>query len=56
MYRGFTGRDPDIQPYLEYYGLTGGSATPPAAMPAAQPAPAPAPAPTPEPATQPERG
>jgi len=27
MYRGFTGRDPSIQPYLEFYGLagTGGS-------------------------------
>jgi peptidyl-dipeptidase Dcp len=44
MYRGFTGHDPDIQPYLEYYGLTGAGATP-------------APAPTPEPATPPtERG
>ncbi len=21
MYRGFTGHDPDINPYLEYYGL-----------------------------------
>ena len=32
MYRAWAGRDPSIQPYLEYYGLTGGSdaaATPP---------------------------
>jgi peptidyl-dipeptidase Dcp len=32
MYRAFAGRDPSIQPYLEYYGLTSGSdatATPP---------------------------
>jgi hypothetical protein len=40
MYRGFTGRDPDIQPYLEYYGLTGTGA-PPAATPASAPATAP---------------
>jgi peptidyl-dipeptidase Dcp len=55
MYRSFTGHDPDIQPYLEYYGLTGAgaAATPP---PVAAPAPAPAPAPLPQPATQPERG
>jgi peptidyl-dipeptidase Dcp len=46
MYRGFTGHDPDIQPYLEYYGLTGAGATPPPATPTA-----------PEPATPPtERG
>ena len=25
MYRGFTGHDPDIRPYLEYYGLPTGS-------------------------------
>jgi peptidyl-dipeptidase Dcp len=34
MYRAFTGHDPDIQPYLIYYGLTPGSdstATPPSA-------------------------
>jgi peptidyl-dipeptidase Dcp len=43
MYRGFTGRDPDIQPYLEYYGLTGTGA-PPAATPASAPATAPQPA------------
>jgi peptidyl-dipeptidase Dcp len=53
MYRSFTGHDPDIQPYLEYYGLSGaGTAT---TAPAAA-APPPAPAPTPQPATQPERG
>jgi peptidyl-dipeptidase Dcp len=28
MYRSFTGRDPDIQPYLIYYGLTAGSDAP----------------------------
>src|SRR5579884_1877088 len=27
MYRAFTGHDPDIQPYLEYYGLAGSDAT-----------------------------
>ncbi|MEO5612697.1 MAG: M3 family metallopeptidase, partial [Sphingomicrobium sp.] len=35
MYRGFAGRDPDIQPYLEYYGLptvTGPVAAPPPAV------------------------
>jgi peptidyl-dipeptidase Dcp len=52
MYRSFTGHDPDIQPYLEYYGLTGGGAA--TAPPPTAPAPAPAPAP--QPATQPERG
>ena len=51
MYRNFTGRDPDIQPYLEYYGLTGAGAPPPPVTPAAAPAPA-----TPQPASQPERG
>jgi peptidyl-dipeptidase Dcp len=51
MYRSFAGHDPSIEPYLEYYGLTGAgtAATPP---PAATPAPAPAP----QPAAQPERG
>lgn len=52
MYRNFTGHDPDIQPYLEYYGLTGAGAPPPPVTPAAAPAPAPAP----QPANQPERG
>jgi peptidyl-dipeptidase Dcp len=44
MYRGFAGRDPDINPYLEYYGLPTSAA--PAAVTAAPPplaAPAPAP-------------
>jgi peptidyl-dipeptidase Dcp len=44
MYRAFAGRDPDIQPYLEYYGLTGGAAAPAPATPV-PPAPAAAPAP-----------
>jgi peptidyl-dipeptidase Dcp len=52
MYRNFTGHDPDIQPYLEYYGLTGASA-PPAAAPGAVPPPAAAPAESPKPG---ERG
>jgi len=57
MYRAFAGHDPDIQPYLDYYGLSGASAAavpPPAAAPA--PVPTPAPAPAEQPATQPERG
>jgi peptidyl-dipeptidase Dcp len=41
MYRSFTGHDPQIQPYLDYYGLSGG--TTPAAAP---PPPAAAPSPT----------
>jgi len=48
MYRGWAGHDPQIQPYLDYYGLNGGGAT---AVPAAAPAPA-APAAPPKP----ERG
>ncbi|HYX46389.1 MAG TPA: M3 family metallopeptidase [Sphingomicrobium sp.] len=47
MYRAFTGHDPDINPYLEYYGLpatANGTVTPPAAAPAPS-APATAPAP-----------
>lgn len=28
MYKAFAGRDPDINPYLQYYGLTGTAATP----------------------------
>jgi len=43
MYRAFSGHDPDIQPYLEYYGLPTVSGTaappPPAVVPAAPPAP-----------------
>ena len=50
MYRGFAGHDPDIQPYLIYYGLAGEGAAPAATVPAAAPAPAP------QPAVVPERG
>jgi peptidyl-dipeptidase Dcp len=46
MYRNFTGHDPDIQPYLEYYGLTGAGA-PPAAAPVPPPPAAPAETPRP---------
>jgi peptidyl-dipeptidase Dcp len=46
MYRAFTGHDPEIQPYLDYYGLAGGTAVP-------APAPAPLPEATPSPT---ERG
>jgi peptidyl-dipeptidase Dcp len=46
MYRAFTGHDPEIQPYLVYYGLAGGTAVP-------APAPAPLPEATPSPT---ERG
>jgi peptidyl-dipeptidase Dcp len=49
MYRAWAGHDPQIQPYLDYYGLSGGAA--PAAPAAVPPAPAPQPAPT-----KPERG
>jgi peptidyl-dipeptidase Dcp len=52
MYRAFTGHDPDINPYLEYYGLptTGGATAAPASAPAvvAPPAPAATPAPSPQ--------
>jgi|KBSSwiStaDraftv2_1062776.scaffolds.fasta_scaffold00104_57 peptidyl-dipeptidase Dcp len=41
MYRGFAGHDADIQPYLDYYGLSGGTA------PAAAPPPPPAATPSP---------
>jgi len=41
MYRAFAGHDADIQPYLDYYGLSGG--TPPAAAPPPPPAATPAP-------------
>jgi peptidyl-dipeptidase Dcp len=52
MYRTFAGRDPAIDPYLLYYGLTGGDegAAPP---PPAAAAPAPAPV---APATPPKKG
>jgi peptidyl-dipeptidase Dcp len=52
MYRNWAGHDPEIQPYLDYYGLNGGTATPATVAPAAVPAPAPA-APA---APKPERG
>jgi peptidyl-dipeptidase Dcp len=42
MYRAFAGHDPEIQPYLDYYGLSGGAA--PATAPGPVQAPA-APAP-----------
>jgi peptidyl-dipeptidase Dcp len=49
MYRSWAGHDPSIQPYLDYYGLSGGTGAPP---PPAASAPAPAPAaPVPAPAT-----
>lgn len=48
MYRAFAGRDPDITPYLQYYGLPT-TAPVPAASPAAIPAPAPAVQPAPAP-------
>jgi peptidyl-dipeptidase Dcp len=54
MYRAFTGHDPEIQPYLDYYGLTGGEAGAVAAPAAAAPAPA-APAPV-APAPEPKKG
>jgi peptidyl-dipeptidase Dcp len=53
MYRAWAGHDPQIQPYLEYYGLP---TTPAAAQPAAAPAPAPAVAPPPAQTPKPERG
>jgi peptidyl-dipeptidase Dcp len=37
MYRGWAGHDPQIQPYLDYYGLNGGTATPAPAAPAQEP-------------------
>jgi len=50
MYRNWAGHDPSIQPYLDYYGLTGS-----ASAPSASPAPTPAPAPT-VPAPAPKKG
>jgi peptidyl-dipeptidase Dcp len=57
MYRSFVGHDPDINPYLQYYGLTGGcTAVPEPVAPAAvAPMPSPAPAPAPAP-VQPKKG
>jgi peptidyl-dipeptidase Dcp len=49
MYRSFTGHDPDITPYLEYYGLPTTGAGPVTITPVASPTPAPAPAATPAP-------
>jgi len=49
MYRGWAGHDAQIQPYLDYYGLNGGTA--PASAPPPPPPPATAPA-----APAPERG
>jgi len=43
MYRSFAGHDPQIQPYLDYYGLSGGTAATPAAAPPPPPAGAPSP-------------
>ena len=43
MYRAFAGHDPQIQPYLDYYGLSGGGAAAPAPAPAPLPVQAPAP-------------
>jgi peptidyl-dipeptidase Dcp len=37
MYRGFVGHDPNIRPYLEYYGLTGAAAPSAPLAPAAAP-------------------
>jgi len=51
MYRNWAGHDPQIQPYLDYYGLNGGAA----AAPVPGPAPAPAPA-VPASPPKPERG
>jgi peptidyl-dipeptidase Dcp len=45
MYRSFTGHDPDIKPYLEYYGLPTTGAGP-VTIPAGEPAPATAPSTT----------
>jgi len=57
MYRSFVGHDPDINPYLQYYGLTGGSAAVPAPVAPAAVAPMPSPAPAPAPApVQPKKG
>ena len=42
MYRSFTGHDPDITPYLEYYGLPTNGAGPVTITPQASPVPAPA--------------
>jgi len=46
MYRAWAGHDPQIQPYLDYYGLSGGAAPASAAPVAAPPPPAQAPSKT----------
>jgi peptidyl-dipeptidase Dcp len=46
MYRAWAGHDPQIQPYLDFYGLGSAGAAPAAA----------APAPAPEPAVPPKKG
>jgi peptidyl-dipeptidase Dcp len=57
MYRAFTGHDPDIQPYLQYYGLTAAGATPATGVPNPAPAPGmPAPAAPAAPSQKTERG
>ena len=48
MYRNWAGHDPNIQPYLDYYGLNGGGAAATTVAPAALPAPMPAPVPAPK--------
>jgi peptidyl-dipeptidase Dcp len=53
MYRGFVGHDPDIRPYLDYYGLTGAAAAAPATVAPAAAAPPPA---APATAAQPKKG
>jgi peptidyl-dipeptidase Dcp len=53
MYRAWAGHDPEIQPYLDFYGLAGGAAAPAAPTAAPPPPPAAAPAETPRPG---ERG
>jgi len=54
MYRGFTGHDPSIQPYLDFYGLSGGTAANVSGVNA--PAAVPPVAPPPPPTNKTERG
>jgi len=49
MYRSFAGHDPDIRPYLEYYGLPTTGSGPMTVTPMASPAPAPVPTAAPPP-------
>jgi peptidyl-dipeptidase Dcp len=49
MYRSFTGHDPDIRPYLEYYGLPTTGSGPMTVTPVESPATAPVPTATPAP-------